>query len=544
MQSELILAPAPIQLSLRPYQEKVVSEWEESIEKYKRTVIVAATGAGKTVISAEIIRRAIANYSWRIMFVVHRDVLIGQTHSAIKRMGLECGFIKAGWQENIEAPIQIASVQTLLRRSLWKSTAFNLLIFDECHCTAWSTAADTVQTLYPTAFILGLTATPWRLSKKEGFGDKFDHLVCAPLMRQLIEEGYLSPPIYYGLPEVDLSDVKTAQGDFVESELALKCDRDELIDEAISEWVRLAHNRKTICFAITVKHAQHIAARFCDRGIPFACVTGETPIHIRKRYYSDLADGLLAGISSVGCLTEGFDVSSIDCVLLCRPTKSKALHFQMIGRGLRIHEGKKNCIVIDQSGNTRRHGFVESLTKRGISLSKGNKGDPGEAMMKTCGNKGMDKHNNMGCGAMLYIFQMKCPRCGYLFPARESLAHIGKLKLLLPDEQVGQIEWYHSTLKASLTFDKPINWAFDLFTARYKKEPHDQWSLGAIFGEEPTLANAIALKQYCDRHNDSSPLAAEFGWDWEQRLKQAEAIAKGRNKAKRQSPKLPRSLYR
>jgi DNA repair protein RadD len=113
MQSELILAPEPIQLSLRPYQTKVVSEWEESIEKYKRTVIVAATGAGKTVISAEIIRRAITDYNWRIMFVVHRDVLIGQTHSAIKRMGLECGFIKAGWQENIEAPAQIASVQTL-----------------------------------------------------------------------------------------------------------------------------------------------------------------------------------------------------------------------------------------------------------------------------------------------------------------------------------------------------------------------------------------------------------------------------------------------
>ncbi len=544
MQSELILVPEVLPLSLRPYQEQVVNEWEESVETHKRTVIVASTGAGKTIISAEIIRRAIAKNDWRIMFVVHRDVLIGQTHGAIKRMGLECGFIKAGWQEDIEAPVQIASVQTLLRRSQWKKSNFDLLIFDECHCTSWSTAASTVQALHPAAFILGLTATPWRLSKKEGFGDKFDHLICAPLMRQLIEDGFLSPPIYYGLPEIDLSDVKTAQGDYVESELALKCDRDELIEEAISEWRRLANNRKTICFAVNVRHAQHIAAKFCDRGIPFACVTGETPIHIRKRYYSDLAEGLLAGISSVGCLTEGFDVSAIDCVLLCRPTKSKAPHFQMIGRGLRIHPGKKNCIVIDQSGNIRRHGFVESLTKRGISLKKGSTGGDGEAMMKDCGSKGPDKNGIIGCGAMMYLFQMKCPHCGYLFPARESIAHIGKLKLLLPDEQIEQIEWYHNTLKAMLKFDKPIDWAFKLFVDRYKKEPYEEWALGAIFGEEPTLANAIALKAYCDRQSSSLPIAAEFGWDWESRLQQAQAIAVGRTNHRQPDPKLPRSLYR
>ena len=517
MQAELLLETDQPIFELRPYQAQVIQEWVKLIEVTKKTLLVAPTGSGKTLIASEIIRHAIAEYDWRIMFVVHRDVLVGQTWNAIKAMGLDCGFIKAGWQENIEAPVQIASTQTLLRRSQWKDSEFDLIVFDECHITAFSTSADTIKGLYPSAFWLGLTATPWRLSKKEGLGDKFDRLICTPLMRELISMGFLCKPIYYGIPEVDLSDVKTVQGDYSESDLALKCDRSELINEAISEWYRLAPGRKTIAFAVNVQHAQHIAQGFCDRGIPFACVTADTPIQVRKRHYKDLEDGIITGIASVGCLTEGFDIKPIDCILLCRPTKSKAIYFQSIGRGLRIAPGKRNCIIIDQSGNVRRHGFVESLTKRGISLKKGGEGG-GDAPMKICGFKGPDANGNAGCECFVLSFQMVCPECGYLFPPREAVQHLGHLKLLMPDDELKKYEFYQSSRKDAFHKKASLELVNKLYFATYSELPEKEWTYGAIFGSEPSLSNAIALNKYCQELNCFDAMEEEFGWDWRDRM--------------------------
>jgi len=517
MQTELIIEANQEKFDLRPYQSWVIQEWIDLIEVAKKVLLVAPTGSGKTVIASEIIRHAIAEYDWRIMFVVHRDVLVGQTHNAIKSMGIECGFIKAGWQENVEAPVQIASTQTLLRRANWKDSTFNLIIFDECHITAFSTSADTIKRLYPSAFWLGLTATPWRLSKREGLGDKFDRLICTPLMRELIAMGFLCKPIYYGIPEVDLSDVKTVQGDYSEADLALKCDRLELINEAISEWHRLAIGRKTIAFAVNVQHAQHIAAAFCDRGVPFACVTAETPIQVRKRHYKDLEDGIITGIASVGCLTEGFDIKPIDCILLCRPTKSKAIYFQSIGRGLRIFPGKRNCIIIDQSGNVKRHGFVESLTKRGISLKKGG-GEGGEAPMKICGYKGADINGNEGCECFVLSFQMTCPECGYLFPPRETAQHLGQLKLLMPDDELEKYEFYQSARKDAYLKKVSLDLVEKLYKSKYLESPQKEWTFGAIFGSNPSLGNAILLNQHCQEIESFNLMEEEFGWDWSDRL--------------------------
>lgn len=421
MQQTLSLTPAPQPYALRDYQQTVVNEWDESItDRIHRTLLVASTGAGKTQMASEIVHKAVEQHDWRVMFVVHRDVLVSQSWTTFKRHGLHCGFIKAGWEQDLEAPVQIASIQTLLKRShLLKKLPTDLVIWDEAHITTFSSISDKITDHYPNAYHLGLTATPWRLSKKEGVGDKFDNLISAPMMSELIKQGHLCRPVYYGLPEVDLTGVATVQGDYNESQLALKCDHSELINEIVDEWFRLARDRRTIAFAVSVEHSKHIAQVFCDRGIPAVSITADTPIHIRKEYYAKLAAAEIKVISSVGVLSEGFDCPSVDCILMCRPTKSKAFHFQSIGRGLRTAPDKKNCIVLDQSGNIKRHGFVESLTKRGIQLKKGKDNGPGDPFMKTCGSKGEDAEGNEGCGCLVLAFKMTCPECGYLSRPRK-----------------------------------------------------------------------------------------------------------------------------
>jgi len=321
MQLNLIQNETPKPFALRDYQQTVIDEYNESIaNKIKRSLLVASTGAGKTQIASEIVHQSVEQRKWRVMFIVHRDVLISQSWTTFKRHGLSCGFIKAGWEQDLEAPVQIGSTQTLLRRShhLTKLN-IDLFIWDEAHITSFSSCHERITELYPEAYHLGLTATPWRLSKKEGMGDKFDHLISAPMMSELIKQGHLCRPVYYGLPEVDLTGVSTDKGDYNEGELALKCDRSELINEIVDEWFRLAHNRRTIAFAVSIDHSQHIANVFTQRGVKAVSITASTPIQLRREYYAQLAEGKIKVISSVGVLSEGFDCPSVDCILMCRP---------------------------------------------------------------------------------------------------------------------------------------------------------------------------------------------------------------------------------
>jgi superfamily II DNA or RNA helicase len=523
---------------LREYQQTVVDEYNESINKnIKRSLLVASTGSGKTQIASEIVHQSVEQRKWRVMFIVHRDVLISQSWTTFKRHGLYCGFIKAGWEQDLEAPVQIASTQTLLRRSHHlKKLGIDLFVWDEAHITSFSRCSDRINELFPNAYHIGLTATPWRLSKKEGMGDKFDHLIAAPMMSELIKQGHLCRPVYYGLPEVDLTGVATVQGDYNDSQLALKCDRTELINEVVDEWFRLARDRRTIAFAVSVDHSQHIANVFNERGVNAVSITANTSIHARREYYAQLASGKIKVISSVGVLSEGFDCPSVDCILMCRPTKSKAFHFQSIGRGLRTAPNKVNCIVLDQSGNIRRHGFVESLTKRGIQLKKGKDDGPGEALMKECGYKGTDSEGNDGCGCLVYNFQMTCPECGYLFPPREAIKHIGQLKLLLPDHQLKRYEEYQSDLKDYFGRGLLLSDVDNAFFERYGEYPESDWSYGALFGDSPSLGDALRLKAYCDRTSDHTPMLNEFGWDWEDRLLQYQRLIKPREQPKTPPP--------
>lgn len=226
---------API---LRPYQKQFIADLYTQIRNSSRRILgFSATGSGKTVLAAQVAAHA-ASRNKRTLFVVHRETLISQTADKLSSFGLnECGFIKAGWQENRESLVQIASVQTLERRDWWQELNVDIVILDEAHITSFAAiVTKMIVEIFPQAIYLGLTATPWRLSKKESLGDVFGSLVSAPMPYELIDSGFLVKPDYFSPSQADLEKVGTAvNGDFNEGQLALACDRQELSEQMVRD---------------------------------------------------------------------------------------------------------------------------------------------------------------------------------------------------------------------------------------------------------------------------------------------------------------------
>ena len=477
---------------LRDYQKQVISDLYAKIrEGFKRILLFAPTGSGKTLISSRVIADA-QSKGRKSLFIVHRDILISQTAEKLKSFNVNCGFIKSGWTEDKNAMVQLGSIQTMVKRQWWKQDFQpQVVLIDECHLTAFSAVVRQMMAqTYPNAIYIGLTATPYRLKKTEGMGDIFQTLVAAPMPHTLIDSGYLSKPSYYGLHQPDLQKVKTVAGDYDEHQLAITCDKPELIDQLVGEWRKLAYGRRTIVFAVNVAHSQNICTAFQKVGIPAAHVDGQTPIKQRTEVYKQLATKEVYILCSCMTLTEGFDVPSVNTVILARPTQSIALYHQMVGRGLRLspETQKRDCLVICQSGNVSRHGFIEEV--KSVSLNPGEEINGKEAPKKTC------PPENGGCGAYLYGFQMRCPDCNYKFPELLKLPLIQQLEQLLSDEDKQRLAFYRSKLQLSYRNNYAPGWAAMVFQETYGHFPPDDWARGAVFGESPTSEQQAIYYQY------------------------------------------------
>jgi superfamily II DNA or RNA helicase len=351
-------------VNLRPYQIRLVNDLYRALNSgLRRVALIAGTGAGKSVVAAKIINDAISANK-RILFVVHLDVLVGQTFDKVEHSGFPVGFIKSGWEENKNAPLQIASIQTMQRRDWWKDWPADIIIFDEAHLTVLSQIGkELIYETHPKAVIIGMTATPKRLSKEQ-LGDHLEGFVCSPTPSELQDIGFLSPLRYF-VPanQPDLSNVEIVGEDYEPNQLKNACDKPELIARIVEDWVKYAYNLRTIAFCVDVEHAQKVAYAFWKRGIKSACVTGETSIKERERIYKALDKGEYKVLTSVNVISIGFDVPSVECGLLLRPTESWALHIQQIGRVMRISPktGKEYGIIIDQAGNIGRLGKPEDI---------------------------------------------------------------------------------------------------------------------------------------------------------------------------------------
>ena len=207
--------------------------------------------------------------------------------------------------------------------------------------------------------MLGVTATPIRLSSKESLADTFDHLVLGPTVQQLIDLGALSPVTVYAPPGPDLSGVHTRMGDYIQSELSTVMTERKVVGDAVEHYQRLAPGRPAVAFCVSIEHAKHMAQSFREGGFTSVNIDGSLDASVRAAIVRDFTAGRINVLTSCDLISEGFDVPRIEVGLLLRPTQSLGLFLQQCGRVLRPSEGKSRALILDHAGNTYRHGLPQ-----------------------------------------------------------------------------------------------------------------------------------------------------------------------------------------
>jgi DNA repair protein RadD len=344
---------------LRPYQLGALEGLRIEIRRgKKRLVLVMPTGGGKTLVACAMIQGAIER-GLRVIFIAHRKELIDQTVDKLAQFGITAGVIMGNDPRRDDyLPVQVCSIQTLARRAPQLPPG-QLIIYDEVHHAA---AASSMAVLehYRDATVIGLTATPWR---SDGFGlaDWFQTSVVAATYRELFEAGYLVPydPFAYDAP--DLHDVGVVAGEFHQKQLDAACNTSVLVGSVVREYLTHARGRRGILFPVSTVHSRRLVDEFTGAGVAAAHIDYKTPKDQRSKTLRAFAQGEIDIVSSVGILTEGFDLPAAEVCILARPTQSLALHLQMIGRVLRLspQTGKQRALIHDHAGNLMRHGFPE-----------------------------------------------------------------------------------------------------------------------------------------------------------------------------------------
>jgi DNA repair protein RadD len=349
-------------ITLRPYQSDVVERVERALEAGEKPIIVAPTGSGKTVIFCELIRRAVAKHK-TVLVLAHRREIIDQTSRKLTAHGVRHGIIQSGRDNDLRPmePVQVAAIATLwvraVRTSKMPLPPADLIIIDESHHAVARTYAKLVGA-YPNAAVLGVTATPCR-GDGRGLGGIFTTLIEAPQVADLIVGGFLVRSLCYAPVDPDLKGVATVKGDYHEGQLNERMDREKLVGDIVTHWLKYGQSRRTIAFACSVGHSIHIRDEFEKAGIRAEHLDGNTSITDREAILGRLASGETQVVTNCMVLTEGFDCCPIGAIILARPTKKMGLFRQMIGRGLRPAEAKTDCVILDHSGAVYRHGLPE-----------------------------------------------------------------------------------------------------------------------------------------------------------------------------------------
>ena len=343
------------QIELRNYQNDLVVRTITAMnDGSNRIMLQLPTGGGKTIVFSAI-SQLFVNHDMKVLVLAHRIELILQAAKKLKEIvKCEVGIIKSGYPQS-NAPIQVASVQSLVNRLDWFAD-FDLIIIDEAHHSTSKTYRK-ILTRYSNARHLGVTATPIRLDGT-GFRDMFDELICGITIGDLINQNYLSKfSLYAHQTAMVTKGVRTIGGDFSSTEIAEKNEAVNLSGHLINSYQQYADGLRCLVFAINVNHSKIICDRYNQVGIPAMHLDGNTKSEDRKNALEMFAKGEIKVITNCNLFDEGLDIPCLEAVQIARPTKSLSKWLQMIGRSLRISDGKEKAVIIDHTENWMEHGL-------------------------------------------------------------------------------------------------------------------------------------------------------------------------------------------
>lgn len=391
---------------LRDFQRTAVAQAEQSLEKGNRVLVVSPGGSGKTVVIAELARRAYLRGE-RVLILSHRKEIVDQTGGLLPRMDIKAedvGVIMAREPLSPSAPIQIASIMTLSRRRK-VPTDFQLVLVDETHHVLAPGYLE-VMRRFPRARCVGFTATPFRLDGL-GLRDFYDDMVVAAMPSELIQAGFLAAPTMFLAPDPflpDLRDLKVARGDYAVPSLDERVNTREIVGGLPSNYLQHAEGKKAIAFAVSRAHSRNITEAFLAAGIPAAHVDGTMAKDERESILLDFAVGSTMVLSNCLVLSEGYDLPLCEAVVMARPTQSLVLYLQQAARAMRPLGGKK-AVILDHARNLERFGLPDADRLFCLTSTKKNRDAWNAGPIKVCPD----------CGAVVAASTAYCPNCGHVF---------------------------------------------------------------------------------------------------------------------------------
>lgn len=396
-----------MKIELRPYQNKGVELLREKMKSgLKRLVLVAPTGAGKTVLFSFMTKSAV-DRGKKVLILSDRDELLSQSGGTLQKFNMapiEISRSKA--PKTLNGILYVGMVETISRRLKlpeYKSFLSNidLIVLDECHKQAFNKIFPFIN--QDKTVVIGATATPYRDKNMTSMDEFYQSLVEVCKVSELIDSGFLCKPLSYGVP-VDLSTVKTKGNDYDSTSLGDMYNETKLFEGVYDNYMKITPGKKTLVFASNIDSSKKLVEDFVTKGLPCRHLDSNMSNKERKEILHWFENSKDAILSNVGILNTGFDCPDIDVVILYRATKSLPLFLQMVGRGSRTTETKKEFTILDFGNNIKTHGFWQEDREWSLKKKKKKKTE-GMAPAKECPE----------CNFLLPISTKIC-ECGYEFP--------------------------------------------------------------------------------------------------------------------------------
>lgn len=399
---------------LRQYQKDTLNLLYKKLKTCNRILLALPTGAGKTVMMIEWAIK-MAQQGKCTAIIVDRIELVQQTCEKLyDDVSVLARVSKYGFDP--DKLIQVIMLQTANRRmQMLLDVDFDYIFFDEIHQYCEGKMFQALCDCQPNAKIIGVSATP--IDDKGYLLRNFDDCINNIQTQQLIDEGYLVKPSYYAPQDynLDLSYIRMTGGDYDIDQLDDLMANVECAERIYREWNNIASCRKTIVFCSSIKQAEILCSYFGGQNVNARVVHSQTSLEQREAALYNFHIGIVRVIFNVGILVAGYDEPTVDCIVFANPTKRLRRYLQQAGRGLRIAEGKKDCLMLDCADIVREHGFCSDLR-----FFKRKPTNDEICMVKQCPE----------CGALVSKTVKICPYCGYDFtPAPEETKPMPKKEL-------------------------------------------------------------------------------------------------------------------
>ena len=363
-------------IKLFDYQEDMKSRIEKALGLHRSVMVQMPTGTGKTILLASVVESFLREHSnCNVWIVAHRRELVSQIRETIDRVfSNNSSLLHKDFPNHSSmvltspsvAPLKAMSIQWLAKHYDEIKEKPGLIVIDEAH-HALAKTYKVMWERFPNAKFLGLTATPCRLNGK-GFTDLFDVLVQAWGIPEFICKGRLATYDFVSIKSdgvtqclIDSLQKRGADGDYQNKEMDMLLNKKPSIERLYQSFEEYGKNRKGIVYAINISHAQKIMELYQEHGIKVVAIDSKTPALERQADIEAFRNGDIQVLVNVDIFSEGFDCPDVEFVQLARPTLSLAKYLQMVGRGLRVAKGKKNCVIIDNVGLYRVFGLPSQV---------------------------------------------------------------------------------------------------------------------------------------------------------------------------------------